>query len=540
MQQEKNKDKKEKNKEKSLRKKMKKMEEMAEQLRKAGKQVRNVDTNQIRSMVGKSSQKSLKPLMVSLKSSSNAVVSQIAKSFMLPTEYMPIRTPGNGVATAVARPYMVNNLNFSDRYENDILVTGTAAIHLTDDPLHALCYTVPGYDSATNTVKDWSYIVSMSGPEGSGGGCHINTAIVNASLYTTPGIFRYVASADYNDNCDMYPWTVKGKPCFLAYNYAVVNKNLTFTFHSGSATNLPSGASFRLWFSDGKSEWAVCDAANALGSTTSVSLKVPYGANTNGPVNEPGFFYFEAGYMGSPSSAIPYVFYCNIFGYGDLFYAQPMAGIWDHEANFQALYRKGSSLLLNQVAPTMYEGGQIIARNNGLGFEFHSTHMGNIRTLSGNVSFNLKTGFYGFTQCDNSMKYASHLPFAYDARKKIEAGTPSDFDKVHSLSVCIQFPAIESKFVGLDLVLTNCMGMEFITTNTFFDLERFNVKSGDYSEAIDIVNKYTNLHENPLHWSDISNAVKWGLRTFGPKLAKFVVEHPAEIASYIGRAAALL
>jgi len=446
------------------------------------------------------------------KSGLKEAISNLALSYMIPTEHSVQRLPQDGEFSAVCKPYSQGILSFpsSPAYTSNY-GAGTGLFAFSNDPLHSFMYMLPNASGA------WSYQMEFLHPSGGN----------FTSVWVSDNGFVQVAQQDVLPVARLtpvsgaavglpsqYAWEVGGRSCFLS----TVPTTLTVTLTAGPDLTdyFQQGftATISVWKSGG---WQDCGADTIAGATDHdlvLTLTVAEAGMS------PAFVSVSTGYIGSPPSGG----YNNILGVvsatGDIYVQQCIPGLWDKESIFGWMRMGGHGVFIHQIAAKMYAGGEFFGLQLPRGSDWYLETPTSIQTMAGAQSICIENGLYAFVKPDHDTAFQKSVPFDL-GRGRLRAYRGSDPDKYNVLMVSFTFPLVSGAPVGTTFNVVNVFGLEFGTQNPMFELDRSVISTNDANAALDIVAATENVHENPLHMADITRALKWGLKHLGPPLLKF-------------------
>lgn len=455
--------------------------------------------------------------------SRSPTVQALAKALALPHDSLPQRWGGAEFAnSAVAKLPTTYPVPWGTG------PVGTPSIPITDmqcflfrDPLRSFIYHDPNTADAvytynmvgvdTEEIAEWNGLGACPDIDLKG------SRAVAANAYRPHGPFMYPGQGE---DGDQYWWLESGG-------------SVTIVTTVGAATTLTVTLVPLEAEEDGKtlSDTAVIAAA---GSTSKV---ITYGAN-------PGYYKLLISSSASTSLVVTSVSFSSRNGVNN-------HGVWCHRSApgvdssltaFGAVRVTAASVLVTNIATLVNRGGAVVARQVPIGHDwtdfvaFNGTSNASLVSQGSDYyAGDFADGVYGFSSPTGPNDWMMHPYISSDEGSLTMCAF--DLDRQHPV-VCVAI-TLEAAAVGNTLI-TVTHHVEFQTDSPIFELDRSRVTSLDRDQVMLIAGDIPQFSENPLHFGQIMDSIRNGMRAAAKGTVGFLSRVPGYAGTAVKGAAAML
>lgn len=373
--------------------------------------------------------------------------------------------------TAKASPYARPNAQWIDLSGNNLPQDSCIAVFRD-----AYCgYIDTRSGSSTNPA---SYVISCPAPCGT---TYQPSSYMNILGWTSgPQIHDLV----------LYPGRVKGDPANYFYvrggDTVVVTNN-----NSGSGTINVNPMS---WWDEETTDWGVQNLAGIGGNYT-------YTAPSDGYVK----FLFAAGSINGLVNVRVQINYKFLQGWCFGHHAIP--GLPQNSQNIQSLKVVSASVMYTNTASPLNREGKIAGLQIAAG-EWFANYFGysNISQVIKSDARSIENGLYGYLRTTQPADFDFQ---EYDIPTTSNGSSNAFFNLQRNNDALIVCANVSNSFVaGQDGYYTVAYGVEYVTTDTWIQMEKPKVHPDRVMEAVYWANEFPQWHENPFHLSDIWSWIK--------------------------------
>jgi hypothetical protein len=174
----------------------------------------------------------------------------------------------------------------------------------------------------------------------------------------------------------------------------------------------------------------------------------------------------------------------------------------------------GQSLMFTNTAPMLNLGGTVCGFQAGdsehwLDYISTTSTFSQCSKVADSVSMNASKGMYGFMKPIQPSDFEFQNYVDLDSSGAIE-DCYYPIDDVKSFLVVVLTIPVAAGCAGY---FTSRYSIEYLTEDTWRETEYSTVPEQAYSEALNLLRRIDQFHENPLHWSDIWNGIKKAVST---------------------------
>jgi len=477
--------------------------------------------------IGKKSANSIRNQM---QSSNMTLVEQIAASFAMPELRTVVRYPSSfsQALTAVAAPYTVQTAAWNTGSTNQSVSANDMACFVTRSPEAAVVV----YDANTS-ASSWAY-------QFSGTSLVSGVPVIPAQTFTVnclpqgksyiPTIYGTALNAYAPHGGTMYagflPEASPGKWFWM-------NGGDSLTVTGNMQTNVTTfNCSLHL------DSWNPATGFQPSAAYTA-STAFPYNTNTTLTLSVPADGYYCMAFVTEQTigAAVPIPFTFSsvkLSGSGDNWCHLALPYYSNNLASAEGVRVLSVSARYTNEAAEIYRQGKIAALQvpeTNHWYDYVQPNSGGFTAISqalGAETLPLDKGLYIFLKPTK--------PDDFDYRSNLEVENGSIVDSRWPIDQRTSFLAIYAVCTtaqGRDGYFTFSFGVEYLTTDVWREINTPSIEPKIYEEAIRLVGTLKQIHENPLHISDIWNGIKSfaasvasGITKYGPgaiKLAGMVL-----------------
>ncbi len=458
----------------------------------------------------------------------NAYPSHVLASITMPHDYPAIRFSDmyTGRPTAVANPFSVMNIDYSNPGAANGYPNGVSVNFVTRDPLRWLGYTVPNgaalsytYDSVFNAILG----VGLS-----------NSFILKGGDITENVPFLWFTDAFSGDTGHLHP---HGDILYcgehLGRRGVWLNRNdrITFNFVVDAGTPTIGNTTGNLMRLDG-TNWI--NSQTAVGSVSTISFLISqYGYYAVDLVNRDtvGDVWSISVTIASSDNTE------NSFGW------LPIPFLVSKMASISAIRMIGVAALMTNTAADLYRGGEISMAQtpNSVNFARYLGDVGftALSSDANSTTMDFKTGGYGFLKPTRTGDMEMQTVFTADVSNAVNGAVFSLIPKYDYLTIMTTVNAVVSgasaTYPGGMAVFTPCCAVEFETSDVWYVLDTPGYRSDLYETAYEMLKTMgkKQFFENPIHWGAITDFIRNAAKTvmgYAPKIASLVSELNPELA----------
>lgn len=362
---------------------------------------------------------------------------------------------------------------------------GTGTLALFRDAFRAYVQYECNPDSETHT-----YNASFPNNIGT---AYVDTAYINqkATLSLAPNWL--VAQTTFRPHgINLYPGLDDAE-----YRWIWMDKADVATFTQASAANKTGWVYVYLW--DGSASQLVHAVAAFSGSVATFTSTLM------------GYYNFEVENTDSADFMVGF----SISGASETYSHHPAPAVEDHFGILTNYRLDAASLMMSPVSNVTVMNGSIIAAWLSPGQAWYNYLDNKVTaTLMGAERFDFKTGVYGFLKphSEADFTYLNNVSMVGSIVTKI-GFSMSPHTRTTVFNYLVDATTMQNTTnmaLGCEYVLTYIANMEMVCNDQFHEQH---LPSSSYSEfvgALEAVSTVSPYHENPLHWSDITKALRTG------------------------------
>jgi len=432
--------------------------------------------------------------------SSSKIAHDVARSFALPSvsETTRLKTEFTSTPTAATTlHYYLNQDNTSPpaTIATNLIPNGGGLYAMSRDPLHCLWYTTHT-PNAVAAYRWWTYDVSgptqsFYFPGATLGGPSQSLLLDYATL---------LQGSALTDSPRHYSFQEFGM-CFVYMQHGMVMQ-----LNNPGLINLsPACMTMYTWTPEGPEEYYAIQLTAA--ATHFISPRV----GTVG-ATEPGFYCWRFG--GAATSAgnvsIDLIYQQNT----QFLVSEHLPFLDTHVDNLSSLRVNGMSLMVTCRAADLYANGTMAGATIPNGGTVLSaiipgidptTHVG---SLSGAAVFKEKKGMYSYMPVATLETLEMRKMNAKRAGKFMPVARCGPAPPGGLVAIAYNSAATGATFPSNTFIVTQVLETEFITSNQWYAMLPPTMTNQDLVFAMELLAQVPQFHENPLHWSDIWNALK--------------------------------
>lgn len=451
-------------------------------------------------------------LMSYIPVSTKQQVARIAQSVMLPHEVKPLRYSDqySSFDTAVANPFNYQKANITTGATANYipLANGNTVAMVFRHPARSMIQYLPSaggtfsykakFANATNTdVQD-----SLSVPVTS------TVPLVPAYWLSTGSVSphgtKFYSGVDKTSGRRGY-WVDVGTSTGTQYpTLTITNTSNTYNVNVYQWTG-NQFVYFDVW---------TCSA------TTSCVINFKQDAASPHPAYESGYYSFEIAGATAALSISSVVFASpNI----PVFAHTSIQAVQGNESLIQSSRIVAGSLLVQNIASDLYREGNIVGLQAPKTKFWPDLVIGQdpislIPTLQDSVQFSARNGIYGFLKMTSSVDAELASPFVSYSGTLVDSTWPLTPEHDY-LIVAFNTASVGGSYPGGDLMLLASWGLEYRTSSLLLDTRIPSSTSLEYMEAIELVKRAVQWHENPLHFGELAGFVRGALSRNTKELA---------------------